>query len=217
MAMRRPAASGLLSLQLTEFTGSQTQVRGFWRAAPGKTECFKSATSSALPPTALLEMLRAFPRHPHAQRWRDAVRAAPGRVRASAGGAIGIPHHPLGVYLGEPSPDRYRALAGGMTYRFFMTLRMPSSENPRRNYSKWFGLTSHLVNYAVALAMAAKASIRAAYRDLAWGQLEWIMGANPFGACLMTGEGHAQRLSPLALRGAHSGRHRQRHRGQPRR
>ncbi|MGH9666310.1 MAG: hypothetical protein ACRD9L_17925, partial [Bryobacteraceae bacterium] len=25
--------------------------------------------------------------------------------------------------------------------------------------------------------------------DLAYRQLEWIMGANPFGACLMTGEG----------------------------
>ncbi len=27
------------------------------------------------------------------------------------------------------------------------------------------------------------------YIDLAYRQLEWIMGANPFAACLMTGEG----------------------------
>ncbi|HOK47854.1 MAG TPA: hypothetical protein PLK67_18050, partial [Bryobacteraceae bacterium] len=25
--------------------------------------------------------------------------------------------------------------------------------------------------------------------DLAYRQMEWVMGANPFGACLMTGEG----------------------------
>jgi hypothetical protein len=37
--------------------------------------------------------------------------------------------------------------------------------------------------------MAAPVFQKPVYRMLAFRQLEWIMGANPFGACLMTGEG----------------------------
>jgi hypothetical protein len=37
--------------------------------------------------------------------------------------------------------------------------------------------------------MAATAFGKRDYRDLAYRQLEWVLGANPFGASLMTGEG----------------------------
>ena len=37
--------------------------------------------------------------------------------------------------------------------------------------------------------MAAQVFDKREYRDLAYRQLEWVMGSNPFGACLMTGEG----------------------------
>lgn len=40
--------------------------------------------------------------------------------------------------------------------------------------------------------LLARASVifrQRAYLDLAFRQLEWVMGANPFGARLMTGEG----------------------------
>src|ERR1035437_3909245 len=74
----------------------------------------------------------------------------------------------------------YRPLAGDLTYRYFM---------PVRQQFWWLGMTSHLECYALLLAEAALAFGRAPYRDLAYRQLEWVMGANPFGACLMTGEG----------------------------
>ena len=87
---------------------------------------------------------------------------------------------PFGVFLGSPTAETYRPLAGDLTYRYFM---------PVRKQFWWLGMTSHLECYALLLAEAAQAFGRAQYRDLAYRQLEWVMGANPFGACLMTGEG----------------------------
>ncbi len=39
------------------------------------------------------------------------------------------------------------------------------------------------------LAAAARVFRKPEYRDAAYRQLEWVMGNNPFGACLMWGEG----------------------------
>ena len=87
---------------------------------------------------------------------------------------------PFGVLLGSPTAETYRALAGELTYRYFM---------PVRKQSWWLSMTPHLECYALLLAEAAQMFGRTAYRDLAYLQLEWVMGANPFGACLMSGEG----------------------------
>ena len=84
------------------------------------------------------------------------------------------------MFLGSPTAETYRPLAGDLTYRYFM---------PVRKQFWWLGMTSHLECYALLLAEAAQAFGRTQYRDLAYRQLEWVMGANPFGACLMTGEG----------------------------
>lgn len=51
------------------------------------------------------------------------------------------------------------------------------------------GTTSHLESYANVLAGCATLFGERKYLHLAYRQLEWVMGANPFGACLMTGEG----------------------------
>jgi hypothetical protein len=135
---------------------------------------------SAVAPLALLELAEAFPRHRHAGRWRDAVRLhIEEYVRPmTAHSAYGIV--PFGIFKGAPTKETYRKLAGELTYRYFM---------PVRKQFWWAGLTSHLECYAAMLAGAARAFGETAYRDLALRQLEWVMGANPFGACLMTGEG----------------------------
>ena len=65
---------------------------------------------------------------------------------------------PFGVFLGSPTPETYRPLAGDLTYRYFM---------PVRKQFWWLGMTSHLECYALLLAEAAQAFGRAAYRDLA--------------------------------------------------
>jgi len=170
----------LLALQTTGFTGAQKQVRGFWRVSEQNTNPYTDAVYSALPPLALLELARALPGARDAARWRDAVRMHLDEyvLPMAAHSAYGIV--PFGIFVGSPTAETYRPLAGDLTYRYFL---------PVRRRSWWLGTTSHLECYALLLAEAAQHYGRAEYRNLAYRQLEWVMGANPFGACLMTGEG----------------------------
>ena len=49
---------------------------------------------------------------------------------------------PFGVFLGSPTAETYRPLAGELTYRYFM---------PVRKQFWWLGMTSHLECYALLL------------------------------------------------------------------
>ncbi|MGH9654784.1 MAG: glycoside hydrolase family 9 protein, partial [Bryobacteraceae bacterium] len=53
----------------------------------------------------------------------------------------------------------------------------------------WQGLNAHLASHALLFATAAADLHQPAYRDLAYRQLEWIFGTNPFGATLASGIG----------------------------
>jgi len=158
----------LLGLETTEGA-----VRGFWRASETDATPYVDAVYSAVPALALLELSTTLSSHRDAARWRDAVKlhieqyVAP-LVEHSAYGIV-----PYGIFIGSPTPETYRPLAGDFTYRYFM---------PVRKQFWWLGTTSHLLSYAAMLGAAG-------YRDLAFRQIEWVMGANPFAACLMTGEG----------------------------
>jgi hypothetical protein len=173
----------LLSLQTREFIGSQKMIRGFWRAAPDDPNPYADFVYSALPPLALMELALAFPRHADATRWREAVRLHLDEYVMPLSTRSPYRIIPYGVSPGPrvwrdfvyaPTQVYYRPLVGELTYRFF-----------HLHHST----TAHMECYAILLAMAAKAFGRPEYRDLAYRQLEWVMGANPFGACLMTGEG----------------------------
>jgi len=170
----------LLALQTTDFIGSQKEIRGFWRTSEQNTSPYNDAVYSALPPLALLELARALPEHPSVGRWRDAVRLHLDEYVLPMAAHSAYEVVPFGVFLGSPTKETYRPLAGDLTYRYFM---------PVRKQFWWLGMTSHLECYALLLAEAAQQFGRKQYRDLAYRQLEWIMGANPFGACLMTAEG----------------------------
>jgi len=172
--------SQLLDLQTTEFIAGQKEVRGFWRVSDRNRVPYTDAVDSALPPLALLELAGSQPKHPDAPKWRDAVRMHLEEYVLPMTAHSPYAIVPFGVFLGSPTPETYRPLAGELTYRYFM---------PVRKQFWWLGTTSHLECYAVLFAEAARAFGNDRYRALALRQLEWIMGANPFGACLMTGEG----------------------------
>jgi hypothetical protein len=135
---------------------------------------------SAIAPIALLELASAFPKHAGASRWRDAVRLYIDEyVRPMSGLSVyGV--MPLGLHIGSPTPETYRPLEGELTYRYFM---------PTRKRSWWLGVNSHMLSHGLLLGAAAKEFNRPEYRDSAFRQMEWVMGNNPFGACMMTGEG----------------------------
>jgi hypothetical protein len=170
----------LLALQTTDFIGSQKDVRGFWRTSDSNSAPYNQAMYSALPPLALLELSRVQPEHRNASRWRDAVRLHLDEYVLPMAAHSAYEIVPFGIFIGSPTKETYRPLAGDITYRYFM---------PVRKQFWWLGMTSHLECYALLLAEAGRQFNRKEYRDLAYRQLEWVMGANPFGACLMTGEG----------------------------
>jgi hypothetical protein len=170
----------LLALQAADFVGGQKEIRAFWWVSDRDRNPYTDAVHSALPALALLELARALPQHANAARCRDAVRRHLEEYVMPMAAHSAYAIVPFGVFLGSPTAETYRPLAGDLTYRYFM---------PVRKQFWWLGMTSHLECYALLLAEAAQAFGRAAYRDLAYRQLEWVMGANPFGACLMTGEG----------------------------
>lgn len=184
----------LLALQDANFAGGQKEIRGFWRAGERDRNPYTDAVHSALPALALLELAQALPEHAGAARWRDAVRLHLDEYAMPLAAHSAYAIVPFGVFLGSPTAETYRPLAGDLTYRYFM---------PVRKQFWWLGMTSHLECYALLLAEAAQAFGHTPYRDMAYRQLEWVMGANPFGACLMTGEGmrnpypHSRFVGPI--------------------
>lgn len=170
----------LLALQNTEFIGEQKAVRGFWRTSETDASPYTDAVHPAVPLLALAELAETFPRHRDLPRWREAVKLHIEEYVFPLVAHSAYDIVPFGIFTGSPTPETYRPLAGQLTYRFFM---------PVRKQYWWLGTTSHLECYAAALAAAARLFENQAWRDLAYRQLEWVMGANPFAACLMTGEG----------------------------
>jgi hypothetical protein len=170
----------LIDLQTVEFDASQKKVRGYFRTSTKDSSPLVDAVNSGIPGFALLELAMAFPKHADAGRWRDAVKLYIEEyvTPLSALSPYGI--MPLGAFKGSPTQEQYRPLAGELTYRYFL---------PVRKQFWWLGTTSHLESHALLLAQAGKLFNKPAYRQLAYRQLEWVMGVNPFAACLMTGEG----------------------------
>jgi hypothetical protein len=169
----------LLARQNTSFLGEQKQIRGFWMEGERP---FVDLADGGVPPLAVAELCHTFPGAADRSKWMDALRLHLDEYVMPMAERSPYRIVPVGVYLGEPTPETYRSIAGRLTYRFFM---------PVREQFWWLGTTSHLLSYAVFLARFAQLAgdKSKAYVDLAYRQMEWIMGANPFGACLMTGVG----------------------------
>ena len=94
---------------------------------------------------------------------------------------------PYSVWREAPTPDRYRPLPQGGVYRFFMPVLEEGQE--RRPVRWWVGTTSHLLSHSLVLALASRQLQDPSLQDLAVRQIEWVAGANPFQASLITGHG----------------------------
>lgn len=187
-AAARRLGERLLARQAPAGTGLVGAVGGYWRsgAAPDSPP-FVDIRFSAIPALALLELHGAFPAHPRSGAWLAAGRAYLDHcvLPLAARNAYGIV--PTGLYARRESPETYRPLGGGLSYRYFL---------PVRKQFWWQGANCHLAAHAMLLARYASAlgagEASVAYRHLALRQLEWIAGANPFGASQITAVGLRQ-------------------------
>jgi hypothetical protein len=104
----------LLPLQVAQFIGGQKEIRGFWRSGERERNPYTDAVHSALPALALLELARALPQHDNTARWRAAVQLHLEEyvIPLAAHSAYAIV--PFGVFLGSPTAETYRPLAGDL-------------------------------------------------------------------------------------------------------
>ncbi len=198
----------LMARQATAFFAGQRRVRGYWTEDERASQLLPASSPPApyfniifpaMPAYALLALYELFPEATDRSRWLDAVRMHLDEYVLPMSELNPYRIIPSGLYLGQPTPETYRPLAGKLTYRYFM---------PVRKQFWWQGINSHLENYALLAARFAviekeRPGGGKRYVDLAYRQLEWVMGANPFGACLMTGEGmrnpypHSRFVGPI--------------------
>ena len=176
----RSTADQLGALQNTGFSHGQREVRGFWQKSKTDAAPYCEAVYSALPAIALARLIVELPDAPEAGQWRDRLKMYLDEYVFPLARRSPYDTIPYGIFYKTPTAENYRPLAGDVTYRYFM---------PTREQYWWLGINSHLECYAVSLALAAQVLQRDDCRHLAYRQLEWVMGANPFGACMMTGEG----------------------------
>ena len=170
----------LRNLQNNKFTGNQQKIRGFWQTSQSDRTPYSQAVYSALPGIALAQLAAEWPEAPDAAGWRDALNMHIDEYVLPLAARSSYQIVPFGAFYKSPTPELYRPLAGDLTYRYFM---------PTRKEYWWLGINSHLECYAAFLAEASRVLKRRDCRDLAYRQLEWVMGGNPFSSCLMTGEG----------------------------
>lgn len=178
----------LLTRQQQSFDQGQTIVRGYWLEGGGVPAApLVNIMHSAMPALALLELYAALPAAPERRHWLDAVRMYADDYLQPLTERNAYRIVPTGLYYGTPTPETYRPLAGHLTYRYFL---------PARKQFWWQGANCHLAAHALLLGRLAeiqtfegKEEAGRPYGALAYRQLEWIVGANPFGSCLMTGEG----------------------------
>jgi len=176
----------LLALQVTDYLGGQRQVRGFFRAAADSAEFHHKHIGADYPIWVLGEFLEAWPTHPRAGRWRDAIALWVDeyvRVFAARNPFGLLPYSLYATIPAEHPHDHYRQLGESLYFRYFMAAAK-------------FGTNARCSLSAAALAAAARALRRPELLDDGYRLLEWTVGNNPFQMSTMNGVGV---LQPCAL------------------
>jgi len=174
-------ANQLVSLQNGEPSGGQTAVRGFFPMWPGNPEPLRDQVHPAMPAYALLRAAQELPADSAAPTWLSATQLYIDEYLTPLTSLSAYGIVPFGLFVRSSSSNYYRPLGGFYSYRVFM-------ENITGD--DWTGLSSHLFSHALLLAEAARYFGNSTYRNMAYTQLEWAFGNNPFGATIATGVGY---------------------------
>jgi hypothetical protein len=164
----------------------------------GRDQPFRGILHSAQPLLALIGFLERHPAHGVAENARDTLEACfrhyvePLRAESPFGIV------PFGLFRDPPQTrDRYRPWKAGLAYRFFL----PDESETRINH----GLSGHWTSWAHALAAGGTLLGRSDWHEAALDQIQWIVGANPYGVSMMTGVGFGHPVPHSSFFGAHVG------------
>ncbi|HEY1791404.1 MAG TPA: glycoside hydrolase family 9 protein [Opitutaceae bacterium] len=155
---------------------------GFWRNAAGTREPYRAILHSAQPLIALGEVIRAGQDPELSRRCADAIRCCIEAYALPLSALTPFGFMPFGLYRSALTEvDLYHPWKDGCWYRFFM----PDNHPQRINH----GLGGHWTSWAHALALAGSVLGEPRATELAWRQIHWLLGCNPFNACLVSGAG----------------------------
>ncbi len=161
----------------------QSRERGFWFMDNARREPYRGILHSAQPLIALSAFIESDYEHPLVGQTRDALARCRDQyvLPMLTTNPFGI--MPYGVYSSRRTDiDVYHELPGGLFYRFFM----PEHALERLNH----GLAAHWTSWAHGLAVVGRVLESEVCRQGARDQLEWLMGCNPLGVCMVTGVGY---------------------------
>jgi len=171
---------------------------GFWRNRPGGDEPYRGILHSAQPLIALSQIALAT----DDPALKDAIRGVMSRCLEAYVFPLSelTPFSviPFGLYR-EPASkgDLYRPWRDGYLYRFFM----PEHHPQRINH----GLGGHWTSWAHALALVGRVLDNPRCGELAWSQLHWLVGRNPFNSCLVSGAGYNNPMPHSRFLGTYPG------------
>ncbi|MGA2016945.1 MAG: glycoside hydrolase family 9 protein [Opitutaceae bacterium] len=156
---------------------------GFWTNEAGSREPYRGLLHSAQPLIALAETARAAADGALRTKATDILQRCLERYVYPLAELTPFGAMPFGLF-GEAASDGdlYRPWRDGYRYRFFM----PARHRQRINC----GLSGHWTSWAHALALTGSVLGEARCRELAWKQMHWLFGANPFNATIVSGVGY---------------------------
>jgi hypothetical protein len=161
-------ARRFMALQVKEPPVDAGGLHGFFYQDNARTVYYVPKISMHVPMLALCDLIEANPNHADAGAWRDCLtRYVEGFLIPLAGrSAFGIV--PYGVWKGESANPRRQV--GQVYFRYF---KAP----PEFRFCS--GRWAVELTTAAGLARAARVLNQPAWRNLAWRQVDWVMGVNP--------------------------------------
>jgi hypothetical protein len=171
---------------------------GFWRNSAGSAEPYRGILHSAQPLIALVAVARSGADGALGDRAKGVLRRCLEAYVYPMAGLTPFSVMPFGAYLDAVSEgDLYRPWRDGYRYRFLM----PEHHPQRINH----GLAGHWTSWSHALALVGSLLDEPRCTELAWRQLHWLLGCNPFNSCLVSGVGYNNPMPHSRFLGTYPG------------
>ena len=170
--------------------GSASPVSGFFRNADESENFYRENAYTDYALTGLCKLVLAFPERQNAK-YIDAIKRYCDNYLMVIYNKNAFGLMPYEIYAKETPTGRQ--LDGGYWYKYFM--------NPTLSW--WVGINANITGKGVGLAMASRILKDPKLLDVAQRQLDWVLGANPFGTSTMRGVGYEHPKFPTAYGNNH--------------
>ncbi len=172
---------------LLQVTNQAEPLSGFFKASEKGDGFCQEIYVGDLTLIGLCKLIETFPQHTGNEKYVEAVKRYCYQYVRFISDKNAFALVPYGVYPDRQGGDRK---IGKYWYRYYM--------NPDQEW--WVGINSNIAGKAIGLSAASRILNDPALAVIAQRQLDWILGANPFGVSTMMGVGYSHPdIIPLAF------------------